>query len=306
VPVDHPTIIFRADTHSSGGKDQTDEADTFRRSLKLQFLSDYLLPDPPPSETTIRSEVFFAVPFKTIADTEITKTPLLFLAQLKEAVASPRTPPLTPDDAALSDHFNALFKVRAGRATLSDLEDGAQAAHRNIIRHYRDQRDANGWINFTNIGHWGDDVLDRAGLTQFIQYANDFVSAAYFHVFVDGDGKDLNGANGRTYVIDFPAGQPPAAKRFWSITAYTPEAIELVPNPLRKYNVASYTPGLTYNSDGSLTLYFGTRKPDGVPEANFLPVPPRKFNLMLRFYGPQGVVAEKAYVPPPVRKYSAY
>ena len=31
--------------------------------------------------------------------------------------------------------------------------------------------------------------------------------------------------------------------RFWSVTAYTPEAIELVDNPADKYAVASYTPG---------------------------------------------------------------
>lgn len=303
VPVDHPTIIFRADKYSSDGQDQTSEADTFRRSLKLQSLSDYLLPDPPPSETEIKPETNFAFPFKTVADTEIAKAPLLFLAQLKDAVASPRTPPLTADEPALSDHFNELFE---GRVSLSDLADGAQAAHRNIIRNYRDHRDANGWIDFTNIGDWGNNVLDRAGITEFLQYGNDFSSAAYFHVFVDADGKALDGANGRTYTIHFPPGQPPATKRFWSITAYTPNAIELVPNPLQKYNMASYTPGLTYNSDGSLTLYFGTEKPDGVPEANYLPVPPRNFNLMLRFYGPQGVVEDGQYVPPPVTEYSGY
>ena len=303
VPVDHPTIIFRADKYSSNGQDQTSEADTFRRSLKLQSLSDYELPDPPPSETAIKPETNFAFPFKTVADTEVAKIPLLFLTQLKEAVASPRTPPLTAEETALSDHFDALFE---GRMSLSDLADGAQAAHRNIVRNYRAHRDANEWVDFTNIGDWQNNLLDRAGITEFLQYGNDFTSAAYFHVFVDADGKALDGASGRTYTIHFPPGQPPAAKRFWSITAYTPHAIELVPNSLQKYDVASYTPGLTYNPDGSLTLYFGTEKPEGVPEANYLPVPPRHFNLMLRFYGPQGVVEKGQYVPPPVTEYSAY
>jgi hypothetical protein len=31
--------------------------------------------------------------------------------------------------------------------------------------------------------------------------------------------------------------QIPDAERFWSITAYTPYAIELVPNPANKYAV---------------------------------------------------------------------
>ena len=44
--------------------------------------------------------------------------------------------------------------------------------------------------------------------------------------------------------MTFPQGPAPEADRFWSVTAYTPEAIELVDNPADKYAVASYTPGL--------------------------------------------------------------
>ena len=295
--VDHPTIIFRADKFSSNGTDQTQEAETFRSSLQLQSLSDYLLPNPPSSKAKIVPELIYAVPYKTIADTEVAINPLLFLSQLQEAVASPRTPSLSSEEAALSDHFNELFN---GGASASDLAAGAQAAHRQIVQNYLNHRDASGWIDFTNIGHWGSDVIDRASITEFLQYGNDFTAAAYFHVFVDGNGEELDGSNSHSYVIHFPAGQPPAAKRFWSITAYTPEAIELVPNELQKYNIASYTPGLEYNSDGSLTIYLGTSKSAGAPDANYLPAPPRKFNLMLRFYGPQGQVAAQAYVPPPV------
>ncbi len=303
VPVDNPTIIFRADKYAPDGQNLTSVADTFRRDLQLQSFSNYLLPTPPDAKTKIKSQLTFAFPFKTVADTEIRNTPLLFLNQLKEAVASPRTPPLNTSEAALSEHFNELFAQKVFRP---ELEAGAQAAHREIIRNYRDHRDATGWISFQNIGNWNGNDLDRDSITEFLQYGNDFKSAAYFHVFVDAEGKPLNGANGRTYTLHFPPNQPPQAKRFWSITAYTPHAIELVPNSLNKYNVASYTPNLEYNPDGSLTLYFGTEKPDGVPVANYLPVPPRDFNLMLRFYGPQGIVEEGQYVPPPVTLDCAY
>mgnify|MGYP002139542993 CR=1 FL=1 len=51
---------------------------------------------------------------------------------------------------------------------------------------------------------------------------------------------------------------------FWSLTAYTPESIELIPNPIRKYRIASYS-GLQYNSDGSLTIRLAREKPAGVP-----------------------------------------
>ncbi len=86
--------------------------------------------------------------------------------------------------------------------------------------------------------------------------------------------------------------------RFWSITAYTPEAIELVDNPLNKYVVASYTPGLVSDiNDGSITIYVQHQVPTAEKIANWLPVPKGSFNLMLRIYGPQNV-AQPSGDPP--------
>jgi hypothetical protein len=80
----------------------------------------------------------------------------------------------------------------------------------------------------------------------------------------------------------------PEAKRFWSVTAYTPDAIELVANPVDKYVVASYTRGLEYHADGSLSVYLARELPAGVPFANSLSLPQGMFNIMLRVDGPEG------------------
>jgi hypothetical protein len=100
-----------------------------------------------------------------------------------------------------------------------------------------------------------------------------------------------------------PRGAPPA-ERFWSLTAYTPNSIELIPNSAGKYVVASYTPGLQKNRDGSISIYISRTKPAGVPAANWLPVSSRPFNVMLRVYGVQSgsSVADNTYVPPPIAK----
>jgi hypothetical protein len=105
--------------------------------------------------------------------------------------------------------------------------------------------------------------------------------------------------------MTFPPGGTPDASRFWSLTAYTPDAIELIPNAIDKYVVASYTPGLEANPDGSISIYISETKPDEAPEANWLPVSDRAFNLMLRVYGvvPKSDVAKNKYVPPPVEKW---
>jgi hypothetical protein len=51
------------------------------------------------------------------------------------------------------------------------------------------------------------------------------------------------------------------------LTAYTPKTVELIPNLADKHVVASCTPGLTYNVNGSLTIYVTRVKPPGVPSA---------------------------------------
>jgi hypothetical protein len=303
LPLNYSTLIFRADKFSPTGENQIKQADAFRRSLKSQTLSDYMK-NPKGGRTLILPEAFFSVPFKTTADDLIAHDPIAFLRQLQRAVESPKTPPFSPYEQALSNRFNSLFANR--HVNRSEFSDGARAAHESILDCYLTHADwtrtPTDWIHFTNIGDWGSQVIERSSITEFIQYANGIKTAAYYHVFKDVNGNPLDGSNPRGYVLTFPAGQLPEAMRFWSLTAYTPEAIELVDNPADKYAVASYTPGLQPNTDGSLSIYMARQLPVGVPMANWLPIPPGAFNLMLRVYGPKGTVADNAYVPPGIQK----
>lgn len=285
--------------------DQTAEAKQFRASLKTQTLSDFLN-DPSGGATLILPEIAFVIPFKTLADTLIAKDPIGFLKQFQTAVAASNTPPMSPQVQALSQAFdsqfgNGIFDPRSKPKELT-FSAGAQAAHELILEHYLTHMGPTGWITFTNIGVWGDDVIGRSAITEFIQYGNGRSTAAYYHSFRDGTGAALDGNDPHGYILTFPAGQIPQAKRFWSVTAYTPEAIELVPNLAEKYLVASYTPGPQYNADGSVSIYLATERPRGVPMANWLPIPRRQFNLILRVYSPEGAVADNTYVPPPINR----
>jgi hypothetical protein len=109
----------------------------------------------------------------------------------------------------------------------------------------------------------------------------------------------LTGAGNNTYTITFPANNIPDCSRFWSITAYTSDAIELVPNAADKYAVASYTPGLVKNGDGSITITLRTIDTETV-DANVLPIPSDRFSVMLRVYGPLGTAKAGTYIPPVV------
>jgi len=309
MPLHFMTLIFRVDKFSPApdNVDQTAEADLYRRSLRLQTLSDYLN-DPSGGATEILPEFpIFAVPFKTTADELIAKDAITFLRQLQTAVASANTPPLSPAEQALSNRFDRLFGT--GEFGLPSGDNGgqraqfiagAQAAHKLIVDRYLTHRGPTHWIHFTNIGDWGDQVIERSSITEFCQYCNDIRTAAYYHAFWDGQGALLDGSHPAGYVLTFSAEQIPQAERFWSLTAYTPQAIELVDNAENKYVVASYTPELHYNADGSLSVSLATERPQGVPEANWLPVPLGPFNIMLRIYGvvPNSSIANNTYVPP--------
>ena len=304
LPFNSMTIIFRADRFTKG-VDMTSEADTFRSSLHTEPLCSYLgrtcpAGIPMGGDASIVPEILFSVPFKQIADTLITVDPIAFLRQLQTAVMSPRTPPMSPEVQQLSDHFNSLFTHVSGNR--SEFASGARAAHDAIVNDYLNHTGKTNWITYNNIGDWGPHVVQRSSITEFIQYANDRDTAAYYHVFKDGAGNPLDGTDPSGYTLTFSPEEIPAATRFWSVTAYTPQAIELVPNSADKYLVAEYTPGLETNADGSITIYIARQLPAGAPPANWLPIPRGPFNLMLRVYGPAGDVAKRTYVPPAIVK----
>jgi hypothetical protein len=313
VSVNFPTLIFRIDKYHAffppDYSNQIHEADLFRLSLRMETLSRYLA-CPYQGRTQILPELIFSLPYKQVVDAQIANDPIAFLHELQLAVASERTPRMTPYEQRLSDRFNLLFGTGIVGKN-SDFATGAQAAHAAILDNYLTHLGPNNWIHFINIGTWNDqnlnEAIDRSSITEFIQYGNDISAAAYYHTFRDSTDAPLDGNNPHGYVITFP---PPAAadeypgptaSRFWSLTAYTPESIELVPNPINKYLVASYT-GAQLNPDHSLSVYLSAERPVGVPIENWLPVPKGPFNIMLRVYGVlQGsTVADNTYVPPAI------
>jgi hypothetical protein len=299
--LNHMIVIFRADKYSSTNQEQIRQAEQFRKSLLMQTLSNWQT-NPTGGAATILPELHYAAPFKTAADAMIAKQPVKFLQELQKAVAAPNTPPLSTDQQALSDAFNRLF---AQGGDMSQFAAGAQAAHTAILQNYLTHTDKNNWIDFANIGTWAADrsgALDRSSITEYIQYGNNFQAAAYYQAFNDVTGASLNGSAPGGYVLKFAKPDIPQAKRFWSLTAYTPQSIELIRNDARQYHIASYSPGLKYNPDGSVSIYMAKKRPMGVPVANWLPVAAGPFNVMLRVYGPEGIVAKGDYVPPGIVK----
>jgi hypothetical protein len=298
--VNNGEILFRADKYVKNGnvyQDMRQEAQNFRRNICLIPLSKYQ-PCPKAGQAQIVPEAVFGVSYKNLAVSLIANQPIWFLDLLQKAVLSPTTQPLTPDEQTLSDSFNALF---SDRSNWPQMAAGTKAAHVDIDYNYVTHTlTGTSWVNFTNIGTWDQTFqgyLDRSGITDYLQFGNNASAAAYFHAFADGNGIPLDGS-AHDYILTFQQGEQPNVSRFWSVTAYLPRTIELVPNSVNKYVLAGYTPGLVTAPDGSVSIVMAVNKPAGVPQANWLPIPKGPFNIMLRAYGPQWNQDEDPYVPP--------
>lgn len=305
LPYTFTTIAIRIDKYSSSGEDLVSAANDFRASLRMQTLAEYD-PDGDSGKTLVLPLFFFGPSVKLMADEGLATAPEAFLATVQEAMASPMTQPVTDDDRALMQRFDAAFaqareRVDHDSRPLADIIRGAQAAWAAIINRWQSHRGSTNWIHFDNIGHWGTNYLDRAALTEYIQVGNDRTAAYYANAFVDASGLPLDGGS-FAYTIEFTQDQLPQYQRFWSLTAYTPIYVELVPNSLDKYVVASYTPGLETERDGSVTIYVQAEPPKRKSQANWLPVPKGQFSLLFRVYGPEGSALDGTYVPPKIHR----
>jgi hypothetical protein len=117
------------------------------------------------------------------------------------------------------------------------------------------------------------------------------IGSQYLVANLDSNGEPFDGA--RTYRMVLPAGIPAAA--FWSATVYDNQTRSMLRTPQRFPRAGSQgypTPAATPDSDGSTTIHFGPRRPDG----NWIQTDPDKgWFQMLRFYSPLPTFFDKRW-----------
>jgi hypothetical protein len=77
-----------------------------------------------------------------------------------------------------------------------------------------------------------------------------------------------------------------------------------VPNAIDRYEVSQRN-SLVTNKDGSVDLYIQAESPGKDKEANWLPAPRGKFQLVMRMYGPakaSPTIVNGSWTPPPVKR----
>jgi len=159
----------------------------------------------------------------------------------------------------------------------------------------------NGWLYFTSgVGDFGTDYGLRAMANALGPGWNRPQDAVYPLSEKDANGNTYNGAANR-YVLHFDKDKLPPVQAFWSLTMYD-SGFFFVPNPINRYELSQRNRFVT-NADGSVDLYVQAASPGPGKEANWLPAPRRKFELVLRLYWPTTTppsILDGSWKPPPV------
>jgi len=300
LPVNGAVMIARVNKNL-GDRDVSARARELVNSLALRTLSGTR-----DRQTLVIPQVILAQSTKLAIDREASETPLVFLANLQEAVQDPLTP-LTQSDRQLMNQFDRCFqggstgdKDPVRQSVLNDMATGVAEAYRLVrLCYLSSDETAAGWRFFPDTGRWGGQYLDRASVGEYFLYANIESRAQYYYVYQDEHGMPLNGKAGASYEIHFPSNQIPRAGSFWSLTGYNNDAISFIPNDENQYNVPSYRQGLVTEPDGSVVIYLQQDRPPAVLVPNWLPIDENPFHVILRVFEPQTPYAD--YEPPAVQ-----
>jgi hypothetical protein len=169
--------------------------------------------------------------------------------------------------------------------------------------HLKRQKTTNGWLYFTKgVGNFGTDYLTRGTANLLGPGWNRPQDAVYPLSLKDASGDAYDGAKYK-YVVRFDKGKLPPADAFWSITMYDGDFF-FVPNAINRYDLAQRDK-LVANADGSVDMVLQADSPGKDKEANWLPAPKGKFQLVMRIYAPKKTppsILDGSWTPPPVKR----
>ena len=213
-------------------------------------------------------------------------------------------PPMPGEESLYALIYSVFEAAENDPATKEALVESFMAADKEIIdplfRWENNGKPAgNGWNSPVNNAEWGTDYINRTGTSKSNMYDNRPIETKYIYRDYDSKGQQLDGNN--NYTVTFPKGQTPPVKGFWSLTLYN-EYHLFEANELNRYSLGTKSKSLQYNTDGSLTLYFGSKSPGKDKETNWVPAPKGMFSLYLRCYWPEQAILDGSWSPPNVEK----
>lgn len=207
---------------------------------------------------------------------------------------------LNPGMIDVREKVHAIVKAAADRSQRARIDavirrQAIPAFHNEIQKMGKAE---NGWVRPRVVGNYRTDYVMRSIANYTGIWANNTKEVVYF------TGMGLDGS--QTFIQTYPKDALPRSKvrYFWSAIVVDGVDFKVIPNPLDRYLLNKQSP-LQFGDDGLLTLAFGPKQPDGIPESNWLPTPQgKKYNITYRFYGPTKDVSDGKYFPPPLVRIS--
>jgi hypothetical protein len=151
--------------------------------------------------------------------------------------------------------------------------------------------------------YFGTDYMTRGAIGYQAMFENTPIEAYYPSVFIDLDGKPLDGSKG-DYTMRFEKGKTPPVGAFWSTSMYDADKRLMVDNPINRYKIGS-ADNLAVADDGSTTLYIRAESPGKEHEGNWLPAPKEPFYMLFRMYLPDIEILNGQYHLPGVKHSSS-
>ena len=207
---------------------------------------------------------------------------------------------LNPGMIDVREKVHAIARAAADRSQRARIDEVIQRQAIPLFRAAvaRPGKLVNGWVYPSPVGNYRTDYLMRSVANYAGIWANNTKEVVYFA------GTGLDGS--QTFIQTFPKDALPRSKTryFWSAIVVDGIDYKVIPNALNRYLFNKQSP-LQFGDDGSLTLVFGPKQPDGIPDSNWLPTPQgKKYNITYRFYGPSKDVSDGKYFPPPLVRIS--
>ena len=115
----------------------------------------------------------------------------------------------------------------------------------------------------------------------------------YAITYVDSKKQLFDGA--KTYKMNIPA-NPPVAD-FWAVTVYDTQTRSMLQTDQDAPTVGGNTEGLKKNRDGSYTVYYGPKAPEGYENNWVETIPGKSWFVILRMYAPLEPWIEQTWRP---------
>jgi len=109
----------------------------------------------------------------------------------------------------------------------------------------------------------------------------------------DADDNYLDGGN--TYKVILPS--PIPVNNFWSFMVYSGQHRSMLETDQKLAGLDSNNPSVKPNSDGSFTMWFGPKAPEGHAGNWIQTMPGKSYNVLLRLYGPLQPWFDKTWKP---------